>query len=42
MTMMNEIVRDLINEEKVTVFVNYHKRSLTCFCDGLNIDSKSL
>ena len=20
----------------------YHKRSLTCFCDGLNIDSKSL
>ena len=20
----------------------YHKRSLTCFCDGLNIDSKEL
>ena len=35
--MMNEILRDLINEGKVAAFVDdvlvgtYHKRSLTCF-----------
>jgi len=29
----------LIHLPKVPV---YHKRSLTCFCDGLNIDSKEL
>jgi len=35
--------RILVGSSDRTVRIwNYHKRSLTCFCDGLNIDSKSL